>query len=76
MAIRPRTKGQDDKVAVGLARLGEEDISFTLVNNGETHQMVLSGAGDMQLDVLCAKLLRRFGVQLEHVRAKLHSREK
>ncbi|MCC8077827.1 MAG: elongation factor G [Oscillospiraceae bacterium] len=76
MAIRPKTKGQDDKVAVGLARLGEEDISFTLVNNGETHQMVLSGAGDMQLDVLCAKLKSRFGVEVELVPAKVAYREK
>ncbi|MBQ9411889.1 MAG: GTP-binding protein, partial [Oscillospiraceae bacterium] len=62
MAIAPKTKGQDDKVGTGLARLGEEDISFTLVNNGETHQMVVSGAGDIQVDVLCAKLKSRFGV--------------
>ena len=52
MAISPKTKGQDDKVASGLARLNEEDISFTLVNNAETHQMVISGAGDIQVDVL------------------------
>ena len=32
--------------------MNEEDPSFTVVNNAETHQMVLSGAGDMQLDVL------------------------
>ena len=60
MAISPKTKGQDDKVASGLARLNEEDISFTLVNNAETHQMVISGAGDIQVDVLCAKLKSRF----------------
>ena len=65
MAISPKTKGQDDKVASGLARLNEEDISFTLVNNAETHQMVISGAGDIQVDVLCAKLKSRFGVETE-----------
>ena len=57
--------GQDDKVAGGLARLNEEDVSFTLVNNAETHQMVISGAGDIQVDVLCAKLKSRFGVETE-----------
>ena len=56
MAISPKTKGQDDKVAAGLAKLNEEDISFTLVNNAETHQMVISGAGDIQIGVLCSKL--------------------
>ena len=76
MAIAPKTKGQDDKVAGGLARLNEEDISFTLTNNGETHQLVLSGAGDMQMDVLCAKLKTRFGVDTELVPARVAYREK
>ena len=52
VAIAPKTRGQDDKVAQGLNRLNEEDPSFSVVNNAETHQMVLSGAGDMQVDVL------------------------
>ncbi len=76
MAISPKTKGQDDKVASGLARLNEEDISFTLVNNGETHQMVISGAGDIQVDVLCAKLKSRFGVETELKPARVAYREK
>ena len=52
MAIAPKVKGQEDKVGTGLNRLNEEDPSFTLVNNAETKQLVLSGAGDQQLDVL------------------------
>lgn len=44
MAIAPKTKGQEDKVAQGLARLGEEDRSFTITNNAETKQMVIAGA--------------------------------
>ena len=76
MAISPKTKGQDDKVAGGLNRLNEEDISFNLVNNGETHQMVISGAGDIQVDVLCAKLKSRFGVDVELKPAKVAYREK
>jgi len=76
MAISPKTKGQDDKVAGGLARLNEEDISFTLVNNAETHQMVISGAGDIQVDVLCAKLKSRFGVDTELKPARVAYREK
>ncbi|MDY4509524.1 MAG: elongation factor G, partial [Candidatus Faecousia sp.] len=67
---------QDDKIANGLARLNEEDISFTIVNNAETHQMVLSGAGDIQLDVLCAKLKSRFGVESELKPARVPYREK
>lgn len=76
MAISPKTKGQDDKVASGLARLNEEDISFTLVNNAETHQMVISGAGDIQVDVLCSKLKIRFGVETELKPARVAYREK
>ena len=76
MAISPKTKGQDDKVAGGLARLNEEDVSFTLVNNAETHQMVISGTGDIQVDVLCAKLKSRFGVETELKPARVAYREK
>ena len=76
MAISPKTKGQDDKVASGLARLNEEDISFNLVNNAETHQMVVSGAGDIQVDVLCAKLKSRFAVETELKPARVAYREK
>ena len=76
MAIKPKTKGQDDKVASGLNRLNEEDISFTITNNAETRQMVLAGIGDIQLDVLCAKLKSRFGVDTELVQARVPYREK
>ena len=76
MAISPKTKGQDDKVAGGLARLNEEDISFTLVNNAETHQMVISGEGDIQISVLCSKLKSRFGVDTEIKPARVAYREK
>ncbi|MDR0951324.1 MAG: elongation factor G [Oscillospiraceae bacterium] len=76
MAIAPKVKGQEEKIGTGLARLNEEDISFTVVNNPETHQLVLSGAGDIQLDVLCAKLRNRFGVESELTPARVPYREK
>ena len=75
-AISPKAKGQEEKVAAGLARLNEEDPSFTVVNNAETHQMVLSGAGDQHLDVLVSKLKTRFGVDAELSPAKVAFREK
>ena len=75
-AIAPKTKGQEDKVAAGLARLNEEDPSFNLVNNAETHQMVLSGSGDQHLDVLVSKLKSRFGVDAVLSPAKVAYREK
>ena len=76
MAIAPKTKGQEEKVGSGLIRLNEEDPSFTLVNNAETHQLVLSGAGDQQLDVLVSKLKSRFGVDAVLSPAKVAYREK
>ena len=76
MAIAPKTKGQEEKVGTGLNRLNEEDPSFTLVNNAETKQLVLSGAGDQQLDVLVSKLKTRFGVDAILSPAKVAYREK
>jgi len=76
MAIYPKTKGQDDKIASGLNKLNEEDASFKLENNAETKQMVLSGAGDIQLDVLTSKLKSRFGVESELKPARVPYREK
>ena len=76
VAIAPKTKGQEEKVAAGLNRLNEEDPSFTMVHNAETKQLVLSGAGDQQLDVLVAKLKSRFGVDAVLSPAKVAYREK
>ncbi len=76
VAIAPKTRGQEDKVAQGLNRLNEEDPSFTLVNNGETHQMVLTGSGDIQVDVLVAKLKSRFNVEAELSETRVPYREK
>ncbi|MDD5931721.1 MAG: elongation factor G [Oscillospiraceae bacterium] len=76
VAIAPKTRGQEDKVAQGLNRLNEEDPTFSVVNNGETHQMVLSAAGDMQVDVLVSKLKTRFNVEAELKPARVAYREK
>ena len=76
MAIAPKAKGQEEKVAAGLNRLNEEDPSFSLYNNPETHQLVVSGSGDQQLDVLVAKLKSRFGVDAVLSPAKIAYREK
>ena len=76
MAIAPKVRGQEEKVGTGLNRLNEEDPSFTLVNNAETKQLVLSGSGDQQLDVLVSKLKSRFGVDAVLSPAKIAYREK
>ena len=76
VAIQPKTRGQEDKIAQGLNRLNEEDPTFTVVNNAETHQMVVSGAGDMQMDVLVSKLKDRFKVEAELKPTRVPYREK
>ncbi len=76
MAISPKVKGQDDKVAQGLARLNEEDPTFTVTLNAETHQQVVAGAGDMHIDVLCSKLKSKFGVEVVLSPARVAYREK
>lgn len=74
-AIYAKVKGQEEKIASGLTRLAEEDLSFTLVNNAETKEMVLTGAGDIHLDVLCSKLKSKFGVECELREPKVAYRE-
>ncbi len=75
-AIVPKTRGQEDKVAAGLQRLNEEDPSFTVTNNAETHQMVITAAGDIQIDVLVSKLKSRFGVEAQLQEPRVAYREK
>lgn len=76
MAIAAKIKGQDDKLAGGLSKLNEEDRTFVYKNNPETHQMVLSGTGDIHLEVLRAKLKSRFGVETELTPVRVAYREK
>ena len=76
MAIAPKVKGQEEKISTGLNRMAEEDLTFTYINNPETKQLVLSGAGDIQLDVLCTKLKDKFGVEVVLSPARVAYREK
>ncbi|MGE4352774.1 MAG: elongation factor G [Oscillospiraceae bacterium] len=76
MAIAPKTRGQEDKVGIGLAKLNEEDITFTVINNPETKQLVISGAGDVHLDVICSKLKNRNGVEVVLSPTRVAYREK
>ena len=75
-AIAPKTRGQEDKIAAGLGRLNEEDPTFTVVNNAETHQMVVTTAGDIQMDVLVSKLKSRFNVDADLSEPRVAYREK
>ena len=67
MAILPKQKGEEDKVAQGVLRLLEEDPTLKFVNNAETHQMILSGLGEQHLDVVVSKLKSKFGLDVTDV---------
>ena len=75
MAVYAKVKGQEDKIANGLTKLNEEDCSFTFGNSGETKEMIISGVGDIHLDVLCAKLKSKYNVEAELRPAKIAYRE-
>jgi len=62
MAIKAVKKGEEEKIAAGLARLCEEDPSLSFNNNTETHQQIISGLGEQQLDVAVARLKDKFAV--------------
>jgi elongation factor G len=66
-AVQPKTKGDEDKLMIGLHRLIEEDPALSLERNDETHQTILWGMGDAHLDVVLERLKRKFGVEVEEV---------
>ena len=62
VAIEPKSKGDEDKLGSALARLAEEDPTIKVEKNIETRELILKGIGEMHLDILQEKLLRKFGV--------------
>ncbi|MFQ5992848.1 MAG: elongation factor G [Nitrospiraceae bacterium] len=63
-AIEPKTKADIEKVSLGLHKLVEEDVTLEFVRNQETKEMVLSGTGQLHVDVTFEKLRRKFGVEV------------
>ena len=74
-AIVSKGKGEEDKIAQGIARLIEEDPSIKYENNAETKQMLVSGQGDIHIDVIVSKLKSRFGVTVDLEQPKVAYRE-
>lgn len=75
MAIAPKTKGDEDKVAQALGRISEEDPTIKFENNTETKQMLLSGLGEQHLDVIISKIKNKFGVDVVLKEPKVAYRE-
>ncbi|MEE0772686.1 MAG: elongation factor G [Anaerovoracaceae bacterium] len=74
-AVEPAKKGDDEKVGTGLNKLMEEDPSFRLERNVETHQTLLGGQGEIQLNIIKDKLKDKFGVDVVTVPQKIAYRE-
>jgi elongation factor G len=63
LAIFPKSRGDEEKISTGLARLAEEDPTLRVRRNEETHQLLIGGLGDVHLDVVLEKLKRKYGVE-------------
>ena len=62
VAIEPKTKADQDKMAIALQKLAEEDPSFKVKTDNETGQTIISGMGELHLDIIVDRLMREFKV--------------
>jgi elongation factor G len=63
-AIEPKSRGDEDKISTSVHRLEEEDASIRYTRDPQTHELLLSGQGQLHIEVTVAKLKRRFGVEV------------
>lgn len=75
MAVHPKAKGDEEKIGSGLARLVEEDPTIRTERNLVTKQNLVSGMGEMHLEVVTARLAKKFGVEVELTTPKVPYRE-
>ena len=75
MALKVAKKGDEGKIGAALARLMEEDPTINFRVDGETGQQLLSGLGEQHLDVVCARLKAKFGVDVTLTTPRVAYRE-
>jgi elongation factor G len=75
VAIRAKNKADEDKLGTGLNKIVEEEPTLRLKRDAETHQTVLSGLGDTQIDVVMCRLKSRFSVDTELAELRIPYRE-
>ena len=75
VAVVPHTQADDDKLATALHRITDEDPSIHVSRNDETHQTLVSGAGDTHVAVTLERLERRFGVHVDTEDVRVAYRE-
>jgi elongation factor G len=75
VAIEPKTKADQDKLGVSLAKLADEDPTFRIRTDEETGQTIISGMGELHLEILVDRLLREFKVEAQVGRPQVAYRE-
>jgi elongation factor G len=75
VAIEPKTKGDQDKLGGGLARLAEEDPTFRVTSDEETGQTLIAGMGELHLEIIVDRLMREFKVDANVGRPQVAYRE-
>jgi elongation factor G len=75
MAVHASNRADEEKLQMGLHRLHDEDPTFEVHYNAETHETIVSGLGERHLEVAMAKLKRKFGVTAELSKPKIAYRE-
>ena len=75
LAIVPKAKGDEEKISSGLQKLCDEDLTIKIGNNTETKEMIISGVGEMHLDVIVSKLQSKFGVGVDLKEPRVPYRE-
>ena len=74
-AVKAKNKGEEDKIAQGLARLHEEDPTFFFEVDPELHQTLVYGQGELHLELVVQKLRERFNVEVELKKPRIPYRE-
>jgi elongation factor G len=75
LAVEPKTQGDEDKLSTALARIQEEDPTFRVERQADTHQTVMYGMGETHVDVMVERMKRKFGVEVTTHRAKVPYKE-
>ncbi len=75
VSIIPKIRGDEDKISTGLRKLQEEDQTVQSFFDGELHQQIVWGMGELHLDVILAKLRRKFNVEAEYIKPRIPYKE-
>ena len=75
LAVEPKTQKDLDKLGIALGKLSEEDPTFTVQTNNETGQTIISGMGELHLDIIVDRLRREFGVEINQGAPQVNYRE-